>query len=264
MKHAMHRIITSVLCAFCLTSPALAQDLDEIIQAKLRPGWRIANGIHMAALQLDLAPGWKTYWRQPGDSGLAPHFDFSQSEGVQTVEVIYPTPKISWLGGSRNIGYDTRVIFPLQLSLDNTADITLIGRIEIGVCRELCMPVTLDLSTRLPAQAPVDRLIETARAAVPKSGVGKLTCAFSSAEDGMKLEIVVPSAEHALNHAAIELDNQRLWVDTPKLERQNGRLMITAQIMTPTGQPMAIGRDGVTTTLFAPNGAIEYRGCLGA
>jgi DsbC/DsbD-like thiol-disulfide interchange protein len=178
--------------------------------------------------------------------------------------VIYPTPKISWLGGNRNIGYDTRVIFPLQLSVDNTADITLIGRVEIGVCRELCMPVALDLSTRLPAQAPVDRLIETARAAVPKPGAGKLTCAFSSAEDGMKLELGVPSAEHAFDHAAIELDNQRLWVDTPKLERQNGRLMITAQIITPTGQPMAIGRDGVTTTLFAPNGAIEYRGCLGA
>ena len=126
------------------------------------------------------------------------------------------------------------------------------------------MPVTLDLSARLSAQAPVDRLIETARAAVPKPGAGKLTCAFSAAEDGMKLEIVVPSSERAFDHAAIELDNQRLWVDTPKLERQDGRLMITAQIMTPTGQPMAIGRDGVTTTLFAPNGAIEYRGCLGA
>ena len=174
----------------------------------------------MAALQLDLAPGWKTYWRQPGDSGLAPRFDFSQSEGVQTVEVIYPTPRISWLGGSRNIGYDTRVIFPLQLSVDNTADITLIGRVEIGVCRELCMPVTLNLSTRLSAQAPVDRLIETARAAVPKPGAGKLTCAFSAAEDGMKLEIVVPSSERPFDHAAIELDNQRLWVDTPKLERQ--------------------------------------------
>ena len=74
----------------------------------------------------------------------------------------------------------------------------------------------------------------------------------------------MPSAELAFDHAAIELDNQRLWIDTPILQRQNGRLMITAQIMTPTGQPMAIGRDGVTTTLFAPNGAIEYRGCLGA
>ncbi|WP_347834618.1 protein-disulfide reductase DsbD domain-containing protein [uncultured Planktomarina sp.] len=264
MKHAMHRIITSVLCAFCLTSPALAQDLDEIIQAKLRPGWRMANGIHMAALQLDLAPGWKTYWRQPGDSGLAPHFDFSQSEGVQTVEVIYPTPKISWLGGSRNIGYDTRVIFPLQLSLDNTADITLIGRIEIGVCRELCIPVTLDLSTQLSAQAPVDALIKAARAAVPKPGTGPITCMFSPAEDGMELKIILPAPERSFDHAAIELDNPRLWVNTPRLERQEGQLSVTANIMTPTGQPMAIGRDGVTTTLFAPSGAVEYHGCSAA
>ena len=264
MKHAMHRIITCVLCVFCLAMPVVAQDLDEIVQAKLRPGWRMAKGTHMAALQLDLASGWKTYWRQPGDSGLAPRFDFSQSEGVQTVEVVYPTPEVSWLGSSRNIGYDTQVIFPLQLSVDDTAGITLIGRIEIGVCRELCIPITLDLSAQLSAQAPVDLLIETARAAVPKPGAGKLTCAFSAAEDGMKLEIIVPSFELAFDHAAIELGNQRLWVDTPKLERQDRRLIVTTQIMTPTGQPMAVGRDGVTTTLFSPNGAIEYRGCLGA
>jgi hypothetical protein len=41
------------------------------------------NGLHMAALQLDMAPGWKTYWRQPGDSGIPPRFDFSQTEGLQ-------------------------------------------------------------------------------------------------------------------------------------------------------------------------------------
>ena len=145
MRQAVHRITLCLLGALCLASPSLAQDLDDILQAKLRPGWRMAKGTHMAALQLDLASGWKTYWRQPGDSGLAPHFDFSQSEGVQTVEVVYPTPEVSWLWNSRNIGYDTQVIFPLRLSVDDTAGITLIGRIEIGVCRELCIPITLDL-----------------------------------------------------------------------------------------------------------------------
>jgi hypothetical protein len=99
---------------------------------------------------------------------------------------------------------------------------------------------------------------------VPKFGADQITCAFSAAEDGMELKIVFPSPGRAFDNAAIELDNQRLWVNTPKLEPQDGRLVVTAQIMTPTGQPMAIGRDGVTTTLFAPDGAIEYRGCLGA
>ena len=264
MKHAIRRILTGALWAFCLAPAAQAQDLDDILQAKLRPGWRMEPGIHMAALQLDMAPGWKTYWRQPGDSGLAPRFDFSQSVGVQAFEVFYPTPEISWLGSSRNIGYDTQVIFPLQLSVDRAADITLIGRIEIGVCRELCIPVTLDLSANLSAQAPVDLLIESARAAVPKPGAAQLTCAFSAAEDGMELIITVPSPERAFDAAAIELDNPRLWVTTPQLEMQAGRLIVTARIMTPTGEPMAIGRERVTTTLFSPEGAIEYRGCLGA
>ena len=264
MKHAVHRITTFVLCAFCLAAPTLAQDLDDILQAKLRPGWRMEDGTHMAALQLDMAPGWKTYWRQPGDSGMPPRFDFSQSKGVRAFEVFYPTPEISWLGSSRSIGYETQVIFPLQLSVGDAAEMTLIGRIEIGVCRELCIPVTLDLSAQLSAQAPVDLLIETARATVPKFGADQITCAFSAAEDGMELKIIFPSPGRAFDNAAIELDNQRLWVNTPKLEPQDGRLIVTAQIMTPTGQPMAIGRDGVTTTLFAPDGAIEYRGCLGA
>jgi len=83
MKHTVHRITTFLLCAFCLAPAALAQDLDDILQAELRPGWRTEDGIHMAALQLDMAPGWKTYWRQPGDSGIPPRFDFSQSVGVQ-------------------------------------------------------------------------------------------------------------------------------------------------------------------------------------
>ncbi|MDB2605673.1 protein-disulfide reductase DsbD family protein, partial [Planktomarina temperata] len=118
MKHTVHRITTFLLCAFCLAPAALAQDLDDILQAELRPGWRTEDGIHMAALQLDMAPGWKTYWRQPGDSGIPPRFDFSQSVGVQAFEVFYPTPEISWLGSSRNIGYEEQVIFPVQLSVD--------------------------------------------------------------------------------------------------------------------------------------------------
>ena len=264
MRQAVHRITLCLLGALCLASPSLAQDLDDILQAKLRPGWRMENGLHMAALQLDMAPGWKTYWRQPGDSGFPPRFDFSQTEGLQGIEVFYPTPQISWLGRSRNIGYENQVIFPLQISLNGTADMTLTGRVEIGVCRELCIPVTLDLSTQLSAQAPVDALIKAARAAVPKPGTGPITCMFSPAEDGMELKIVLPAPERSFDHAAIELDNPRLWVNTPRLERQEGQLSVTANIMTPTGQPMAIGRDGVTTTLFAPSGAIEYHGCSAA
>src|SRR4051812_49890554 len=43
--------------------------------------------IHRAGVEIRLAPGWKTYWRYPGDSGLPPRFDFSQSRNVKSINV---------------------------------------------------------------------------------------------------------------------------------------------------------------------------------
>ncbi len=43
-------------------------------------------------IEITLKPGWKTYWRTPGDSGLPPRFDFTKSDNVETVTVLWPAP----------------------------------------------------------------------------------------------------------------------------------------------------------------------------
>ena len=43
-----------------------------------------------AGIELTLQPGWKTYWRYPGDSGIPPRFDFSGSTNVQSATVAWP------------------------------------------------------------------------------------------------------------------------------------------------------------------------------
>ncbi len=56
--------------------PALAQDqFDLPVTGQVLEGWVRADGTRMAAVQLDLEPGWKTYWRAPGDAGIPPSFD---------------------------------------------------------------------------------------------------------------------------------------------------------------------------------------------
>src|SRR5881394_903924 len=49
--------------------------------------------IHRAGVEIRLAPGWKTYWRYPGDSGIPPRFDFSKSHNVKSVNVRWPAPQ---------------------------------------------------------------------------------------------------------------------------------------------------------------------------
>src|SRR5947199_9535036 len=82
-----------------------------------RSGAVLLGGI---AFQLD--PGWKTYWRNPGDSGVPPRFDFSKSENIEAVTDLWPAPRKFDDGpGGHALGYRDQIVLPL-LFLPNHAD----------------------------------------------------------------------------------------------------------------------------------------------
>ena len=68
-----------------------------------------------AGVELKLKPGWKTYWRYPGDSGVPPRFDFARSENVRDVTVLWPAPQRFSDGSGSSIGYAGSVVFPLRI-----------------------------------------------------------------------------------------------------------------------------------------------------
>ena len=63
------RLLTfGALAAATLAAATPARALD-VVSGEILPGWRHADGAHLAGLRLTLDPGWKTYWRAPGDAG---------------------------------------------------------------------------------------------------------------------------------------------------------------------------------------------------
>lgn len=54
---------------------------------------RAAATILLGGIAIQLQPGWHTYWRTPGDSGVPPRFDFSKSDNVEAVTVLWPAPR---------------------------------------------------------------------------------------------------------------------------------------------------------------------------
>ena len=69
-----------------------------------------------AGVEIRLKEGWKTYWRYPGDSGVPPVLDFSKSQNVKAVTVLYPAPtRFPDGGGGNSIGYKGVVILPLHV-----------------------------------------------------------------------------------------------------------------------------------------------------
>src|SRR3981081_41605 len=80
--------------AWSLAAEASAQDAAPWLDAghsavRLLAGWR-SGAVLLGGIAFQLQPGWKTYWRTPGDSGVPPRFDFSQSENIETVTILWP------------------------------------------------------------------------------------------------------------------------------------------------------------------------------
>jgi DsbC/DsbD-like thiol-disulfide interchange protein len=123
-----------------------------------------------AGIEFRLDSGWKTYWRYPGDSGVPPVFDFSRSENVKTVTVLWPAPHRFSDGSGNSIGYERSVILPLHVTPQNsTRPVTLRLKLDYAVCEKLCVPAEAKAELML-GKAPTthDLALSVAEARVPK------------------------------------------------------------------------------------------------
>src|SRR5213080_2841561 len=97
----------------------------------------------LGGVAIQLEPGWKTYWRPHGDSGVPPRFDFSKSDNIEAVTVLWPAPKKFDDGaGGTALGYKQQVVLPLRIVAKNAdKPVTLRANISYAVCDKLCIPV---------------------------------------------------------------------------------------------------------------------------
>lgn len=133
--------------------------------------------------QVELAPGWKTYWRAPGDTGLPPRFDWSGSGNVAAVDVTWPTPERMTAFGFDSIVYGPEVVLPLTLTLaDPGAPAEVRLSVAYMICEEICIPLearyTLTLGKGDGAPSPhapvISRYAAKAPVRQPELGVRPL------------------------------------------------------------------------------------------
>jgi DsbC/DsbD-like thiol-disulfide interchange protein len=143
---------------------------DSHAQIRLLAGSR--NGpVLLGGISFKLDKGWKTYWRTPGDSGVPPRFDFSKSENVEAVTVLWPAPQAFPDGaGGTALGYHNDVVIPLRIAVhDQNKPVTLNANIQYAVCEKLCVPAQADLSLAFTSVASTeDSTLSAALDRVPK------------------------------------------------------------------------------------------------
>lgn len=103
-------------------------------------------------VEMRLTPGWKTYWRSPGDAGLPPRADWSASTNVEGAAFRFPAPERFALFGLQTFGYSKHVILPVDVRPKTPgAPISLNANLNVLVCENICIPETLDLALDLPS-----------------------------------------------------------------------------------------------------------------
>jgi DsbC/DsbD-like thiol-disulfide interchange protein len=173
----LHRSAVAALVLLA-TSPALASDpspwsATHGAAIRLLPGAQGEGGAWRAGIEIRLDPGWKTYWRTPGDSGLPPVFDWSRSANVSDVAVLWPAPERFADGAGDSVGYVGDVVLPLKVvPRDATKPVELSLAMQYGACKDICVPATGKATLALDASSPAPRsvlsLLEEAERSVPR------------------------------------------------------------------------------------------------
>ena len=264
---------TSLLCrlaplllAILLPDAGIAQSQSDAVTGHLLPGWRLDNGHYMAALQLDMAPGWKTYWRAPGEAGIPPQFNWQGSTNLGAVAYHWPSPVVIKLNGLQSIAYHDQLVLPIEVTAaDGNAPVTAALHLQIGVCKDICLPASLDFSVVLGGNEP-DPLIIAALNHGPvtgdAAGLSSIVCTLTPISDGMHLQANLTLPPFGTPETVVfETSDPTVWVATATEERKGAVLSAGADLVPPKGAPFVLDRSHVTVTVIGQGRSVEIKGC---
>ena len=250
---------------------ALATPWTELHASRVRlvaaPS-KTSAGHYMAGLEMNLADGWKTYWRMPGDSGVPPSFDWAGSINLAAAKVLYPAPARMPEAGGTAIGYKGVVLLPIEITpTEPDKRVTLKLSLEFGLCRDICIPVNATFDLVIPPQTAgaLPPNIAEALERVPRPAQSRrktdpdLKRAYVSTE-GASSKLVIEAAFPAgsTNADAFVEAPEGFYVPIPKRVSANGNVVtFTSEL----GRDLAQDLKGkpLTVTLTSGAGSTEVR-----
>ena len=245
-------------------SPIIGLKSVDIIR-----GWRQSDDIHIAAINIKLEDGWKTYWRVPGIGGIAPILNWDKSKNIKNISQIWPTPNIYNEYGLQTIGYKDELLLPLQIQpIDKKQPIHLSITIDFGICSDVCVPIQTAVEERLPERTSIGKknILDTLEKAIlsgKKSPFKIVKCNIIPIKDGFEV--------NAFFEGLTSFDKDTLGVVEYPV-KQNGWINQKASLISSNQLSVHaivynksihfIDRSDLTLTIFTKNKAFEFDGCI--
>lgn len=217
-----------------------------------------SDGATFAALEIEMPSSSKTYWRVPGETGIATEIDLAGSVGVGSSRIIWPYPLVETKGGYTDYVYYGPTVLPLELQVDTKQPVVK-AAVLMGVCSDICVPVQANLTLPLDLTSP-DRgqglRINQALALTPmtweemREPIGNVT--FDAVEE----VLLVPVSDPQVDPLSIiaDADGTGLLFGAPQKSR-DGKLVLLP-LLGGNGTEGLVGRS-IQLTFMTPMGPFE-------
>lgn len=237
--------LAAIISLAALGTPALATSSDWVeteggAVRLVTTGMPGADGRFRGMLEIVLKPGWKTYWRDPGDAGVPPSLDVSRSANIAGAELSFPAPTRHDEGDFTWAGYAAPVAFPVIFTAKDPAQPVMIDAdVFLGICETICIPVKAEfqLDPSHDATNPDDAAaVKAALSALP-SPAGAQFGATVTGRAGTSLTIVAKVPGDPMSADIFLASDGTFTFGTPKRSVTNGKLEFTVEIDGPDDMP---------------------------
>ena len=193
------------LVLFLAATPVLAQGGGPKVHARLvAEDKAVAPGSTVTvALEEKIAPGWHTYWKNPGDAGAPTEIQWTLPQGWKAGPIQWPRPKRLPVASLMDYGYEGTpwLLNTLTAPADATGPVTIKAAVSWLVCEKICIPedATVSLTLQVGKQesdAAVAKDFAAARALLPVPSPWKVTYSIGSGGalgDTLDLYVAAPS-----------------------------------------------------------------------
>ena len=285
MRHLVAKArISAVLAAFAVVAGLGGQAL-----AAASPWWEHDQGaVRLIAssdaagnaesvaigLHFRMKPGWKIYWRSPGDAGFPPRPNWAGSENLAAAAVSWPAPTRFEVLELQTLGYKDEVVLPVAVStFEPGKPVNLRAKVPFLTCDDICIPYTAELKLDLPAGAETTSrealLLQKFQSRVPRAAgaafdVDKAEVASSG--DKRALLISVRAAEPLAKPDVYVEGPDALAFGAPEVRLSDGGRQALLRVAVTAAKAPGPDLSGTKVTLTVVDGtrAIEKKVALAA
>lgn len=259
MRHAL-LIVAFVATAFPASALAASSAWLETDGGRVRlltSGTPDEQGVVRGALQIDLKPGWKTYWRDPGGSGVPPTLDVSGSRDIASAELSFPPPQRFKDEYSNWAGYKHSVALPVKFVTRGSSQATRIeARVFLGVCETICIPIQGQLVVEAgeAADDPKDAaIVQAALAALPSAARPDFAASTLTSEPGkLLIEAKLPAGTNQVDLFVASEDGYKFGA--PERLLKDGSILFSVPILEQPG--VAPSKGAINYTLVTDAGSV--------